>query len=65
MDEIYKRGAIYKIRCKDCSCVYIGEMGRCFNTHLSEHKCDLKLINLAKLEKDEFNKKNALVKHRF
>ena len=32
-------------------------MGRCFNTHLSEHKCDLKLINLAKLEKDEFNKK--------
>ena len=28
---IYKRGAIYKIPCKDCSGVYIDEMGRCFN----------------------------------
>ena len=39
-------------------------MGRCFNTRLSEHKRDLKLINLAKL-KDDLNKKTALVKHCF
>ena len=37
VDDIYKRGAIYKIPCKDCSNVYVGETGRCFNTRLSEH----------------------------
>ena len=51
VDDIYKRGAIYKILCKYCSSVYVSEMGRCFNTHLSEHKRDLKSINLAKLKK--------------
>ena len=56
MDDIYKRGAIYKIPCKDCSNVYVGETGRCFNTRLSEHRRDLKPINLAKL-KDDLNKK--------
>ena len=67
VDEIYKRGAIYKIPCKDCSDVYayIGEMGRRFNTRLSEHKRDLKPINLAKLKEDDLNKKTALVKHCF
>ena len=45
VDDIYKRGAIYKIPCKDCSNVYVGETGRCFNTRLSEHKRDLKPIN--------------------
>ena len=53
VDGIYKRGAIYKIHCKDCSCVCIGETGRCFNTRLSEHKRDLKAINLAKLKEDD------------
>ena len=57
MDNIYKRGAIYKIPCKDCSSVYVGETGRCFNTCLSEHKRDFKPINLAKLKKDNLNKK--------
>ena len=42
---------IYKIHCKDCSGVYIGETGRCFNTHLSEHKRYSKPIDLAKLKK--------------
>ena len=44
--------------------LYVGETGRCFNTCLSEHKRDLKPINLAKL-KDVLNKKTALVKHCF
>ena len=65
VDDIYKRGAIYKILCKDCSSVYVGERGRCFNTRLLEHKRNLKPINLAKLKEDDLKKKNALVKHCF
>ena len=65
VDGIYKRGAIYKIHSKDCSGVYIGETGRYFNTRLSEHKRDLKPINLAKLKEDDLNKRTALVKHCF
>ena len=50
VDAIYKRGAIYKIYCKDCSGVCIGKKGRCFNTRLSEHKRDLnRLIWLKKM----------------
>ena len=37
--------------------VYVGETGKCLNTRLSKHKCDLKPINLAKLKKDDLNKK--------
>ena len=65
VDRIYKRGAIYKIHCKDCSCVYIGETDKCFNTRLSEHKRDLKPINLAKLKEVDLNKKTVLVKRCF
>ena len=65
VDARYKRGEIYKIRCKDCSGVYIGETGRCFNTRLYEHKRDLKSINLAKMKEDNLNKKTALVKYCF
>ena len=65
VDDIYKRGAIYKIPCKDCSNVYVGETGKCFNTRLSEHRRDLKPINLAKLKEDDLHKKTALVKHCF
>ena len=65
VDDIYKRCAIYKIPCKDCSNVYVGKTGRCFNARLSELKRDLKPINLAKLKEDDLNKKTALVKHCF
>ena len=65
VDDIYNRGAIYKIPCKDCSNVYVGKTGRCFHTCLSEHKRDLKPINLAKLKENDLNKKTALVKHCF
>ena len=41
------------------------ETGRCFITRLSEHKHDLKLINMAKLKEDEMNKKTILIKHCF
>ena len=56
----YKRGAIYKIPCKDCLNVYFGETSRCFITRLLEHKRDLKPINLAKLKEDHLNKKNCI-----
>ena len=36
-----------------------------FNTRLSQHKRDLKPINLAKLKEDDLSKKTALVKHCF
>ena len=35
------------------------------NNRLSEHKRDLKPINLAKLKKNDLNKKTAWVKHCF
>ena len=35
-------------------------MGRCFNTCLSEHKQDLKPINMTKLKAYELNKKNYI-----
>ena len=52
--------AIYEISCKHCSNVYVVETGRCFNTRLSEHRRDLKPINLAKLIEDDLNKKNCI-----
>ena len=29
---------VYEIPCKDCECVYIGEMSRTLEKHLGEHK---------------------------
>ena len=65
MDAIYKRGAIYKIPCKECFGAYIDETDSCFNTRSSKRKRDMKPINLAKLKEDDLNKKTALVKHCF
>ena len=44
---------------------HIDETGRCFNSRLSEHKRDIKPMNLAKLKEDGLNKKTELVKHCF
>ena len=63
MNPIYKCGTIYKIPCKDCSGVYIGETSWYFYTRLSEHKHCIKPINLVTLKEDDLNKKTALVKN--
>lgn len=31
------RGIVYKIRCKDCDCVYVGQPSRALNTPVKEH----------------------------
>ena len=33
-----KKGVVYEVPCKDCSRVYIGEMGRTLEKWLSKHK---------------------------
>ena len=33
-----KKNVIYKVPCLDCTSVYIGEMGRCLQVRLTEHK---------------------------
>ena len=48
---------------QDCSALYIGEAGRNFKTRCAEHKRDLYPRNLAKIDDNNINKKNALVKH--
>ena len=37
-----KKGVIYEIPCKDCSCVYIGETGRTLEKRLSKHNTAVK-----------------------
>ena len=49
---IYKRSAVYKISCKNCSSVYVGETVDVLILALSKHKHDLRPINMSKL-KDE------------
>ena len=39
-DKIEKeatRGMVYKIKCKDCDCVYIGQTSRALKSHVKEH----------------------------
>ena len=39
-DKIQKeasRGIVYKIKCKDCDCVYIGQTSRALKTRVKEH----------------------------
>ena len=43
----------------------MGETSRCFNTCIFEHKRNLKPFNMAKVKKDGWNKKSALIKHCF
>ena len=37
-----KKGVVYKVPCKDCPCVYIGETGRTLEKRLSEHRTSVK-----------------------
>jgi len=41
IDLNQQRGTVYKIPCKDCDGVYIGETGQAFQTRLKEHQRDL------------------------
>ena len=39
-DKIEKeasRGTVYKIKCKDCDCVYVGQTSRALKTRVKEH----------------------------
>ena len=39
-DKIEKeasRGIVYKINCKDCDCVYVGQTSRSLKTRMKEH----------------------------
>ena len=63
IDFNQQTGAIYQISCKNCSGIYIGETGHSFKTRWFEHKQDLNLRNLAKIDDKNINKKTALVKH--
>ena len=65
LDSNLRRGAVYKIPCKNCDGVYIGETGRNVTTRIKEHKRDLNPHNMAKLDEKELKKKSALVKHVF
>ena len=35
--QTYSRGIVYKIKCKDCDCVYIGQTSRALKTCVKEH----------------------------
>ena len=36
---VLQKSGIYKLKCKDCNKVYLGETGRKFVCRLSDHKC--------------------------
>ena len=40
--DMKKKGVVYKVPCKDCPCVYIGETGRTLEKSLSEHRTAVK-----------------------
>ena len=50
-------GVVYQIPCRNCTGIYIVETGRAYKTRLAEHKRDLGLVNLAKVDDNNFNKK--------
>ena len=52
-------GVVYQIPHWDCSGIYIGETGQAYKTRLAEHKRDLKPAGLAKVDDNNFNKKNS------
>ena len=56
-------GVIYQIPCRDCTGIYIGEIGRVYKTRLTQRKRDLRPVNLTKVDDNNFNKKTASVKH--
>jgi len=60
IDANQQKGNVYKIPCKDCDGIYIGETGRAFQTHLNEHQRDLKSEKLASLKESELCKKNSM-----
>ena len=57
MERSSRPGVIYQIPCRDCTGIYIGEIGRAYKTRLAEHKRDLRPANLEKVDDNNFNKK--------
>ena len=53
-------GLDYQIPCQDCTGIYIRESGRAYKTRLAEHKRNLRPANLAKVDGNNFNKKNGI-----
>ncbi|XP_035665539.1 uncharacterized protein LOC118408783 [Branchiostoma floridae] len=55
--DLAKTDCVYRIPCKSCDEVYIGETGRTFGTRLEEHKKEANNLNTTKYTR--FKKRQA------
>ncbi|CAH1277267.1 Hypp9532 [Branchiostoma lanceolatum] len=69
LDDLVKTDCVYKIPCKSCNEVYIGETGRTFGTRLDEHKKEADSIEVVKYTRSQkrqaqqVDKKSAITDH--
>ena len=50
-----EQGVVYKVKCKDCGKLYIGETGRMLKLRLKEHKYGAKKKKTKKMYQDYHN----------